>query len=395
MKHGLQMTQVTVICANIADLLYDLSLYGITLHHIRMQDELTASFCIRQSHYQIVVTLVETSDGRITESVPASAALLVKNILSRPVLILGAVMILLLTLLIPTRILFLEVTGNEQLTRFEILEAASKCGLKFGTVRRDVRSESIKNHLLAELSGLKWVGVNTHGCVAIISVQERATVSIEQNMCMVSSIVASCDGVIRELTVKSGNPLCYVGQAVKRGQLLVSGYSDCGRCIYGTRADAEIYAQTKHTMSISSLPKTIKREHRLEFSKKIGLIIGKKRINFYKGSGISDATCVRMYMEYPLTLPGGFQLPISFCVQEETSYASVSTDADPVKSEAIMKTSALTYLHSQMVAGVVVQENYQVTEWDGAVHMLGLYTCDEMISQTRNEEIIINYEQTD
>ena len=395
MKHALQMTQVTVICANVTGLLYDLSLNGITLHHIRMQDELTASFFVRQSHYQLTVALIEASDGRIVESVPASVALLFKSMLRRPVMILGAAMILLLTLLIPTRLLFFEVTGNEQLTQLDILEAAAKCGLKFGAVRRNVRSENIKNHLLAELSELKWVGVNTCGCVAIISVQERATVSKDPDMCMVSSIVASCDGVIREMTVKNGNPQCHIGQAVKKGQLLVSGYSDCGRCIYGTRADAEIYAQTKHTLSISSLPKTVKRGHILELNKKFGLIIGKKRINFYKGSGISDATCVRMYMEYPLTLPGGFQLPVSFCVQEETSYASVSTDADPVKTEAIMKASALTYLHSQMVAGVVVQENYQVTEWDGAVHMLGQYTCDEMISQTRNEEIIINYEQTD
>ena len=395
MKTRFQMTQLTVISANISGLLFNMNLSGIPIHHIRIIDELTATFCIPQHDYHTVDNLVSAAGGRILKSVSASYTIVLKSILRRPALIFFAALILLMTIFIPTRLLFVRVTGNERLTQQEILETASYCGIKFGAVRRDIRSEQVKNRLLAELPDLKWVGVNTKGCVALISVQERAPTTKKPNISMVSSIVASCDGIIRNITVQNGNPLCRVGQAVKRGQLLVSGYSDCGRCIYGTRANAEIYAQTKHTLSNFTLNNCQSRDHKSGYRKKFGLIIGKKRINFYKGSGISDTTCVRMYMEYPLVMPGGFQLPVSFYVQKETSYATTQTVAAPLKVETIMKHAALTYLDSQMIAGKIIQENHQIAETDGAAQMLSQYICEEMISQTRNEEIINNYEQAD
>ena len=102
-----------------------------------------------------------------------------------------------------------------------------------------------------------------------------------------------------------------------------------------------------------------------------------------------------MYMEYPLAIPGGFQLPVSFYIQKETSYATVQTATAPSKAETIMKHAALTYLDGQMIAGRILQENHQISEMDGAVQMLSQYICEEMISQTRNEEIRNNYEQAD
>ena len=54
----------------------------------------------------------------------------------------------------------------------------------------------------------------------------------------------SRDGFIVSATVTRGNFLCRVGQSVKAGQVLISGYTDCGICIQATRAEGEIYAQT-------------------------------------------------------------------------------------------------------------------------------------------------------
>ena len=128
--------------------------------------------------------------------------------------------------------------------------------------------------------------------------------------------------------------------------------------------------------------------------RKYGLIIGKKRINFYKGSGISDTTCVRMYMEYPLTLPGGFQLPLSLTVQEQTDYETTVLNLEAQKAGEIMNVYAQDYLQSQMIAGKVEQGNYQITKAGGVVRLVGQYLCDEMIGQIRSEEITNYYEQT-
>ena len=395
MKASFQMSQLTVICANMSGLLFRLNLHGVTLHHLCRKDELTASFCVRQGQYHLAVKIIEQDGGKIESTIPASGYLLLKGFLRRPVLIFGCVLLMFLTLFIPTRILFVSISGNERIPQRQILALASECGVSFGVSRNEIRSEKVKNRLLSALPELKWVGVNTSGCVAQISVRERAPSETKTNEPMVSSLVASCDGVIREITVRSGNPICRVGQAVKKGQLLVSGYADCGRCIYGTRADAEIYAQTRRSLCLSALTEGYQKVDINRSRRKYGLIIGKKRINFYKGSGIYDTTCVRMYVEYPLTLPGGFQLPVVLTVQEEIDYDIIPVESEVQELEPILDQFARAYLESLMIAGKVCQGDYQLTETEGALHLAGQYICDEMIGQRRSEEIVNNYEQTD
>lgn len=388
-----QMVQLTVICANISGLLYELSVAGVGLHHVDQTDELNVAFCVRQSQYQQTIKIVEQFGGKIVKSVYASGSILIKCFIRRPMLVLGMALLLLLTFYLPTRVLFVTVSGNERLPQRQIMDAASDCGIRFGAVRQRVRSEQVKNQLLSVLPELKWVGVNTRGCVAHISVQERALPQVNEKEPMVSSLVATSDGIIREITVTSGNPVCRVGQAVKKGQVLVSGYTDCGRCIYGTRSSGEIYAQTRRIAGAIALTKGIQKEPDGTLSKKYGFFVGKKRINFYKGSGISDATCVRMYREYPLTLPGGFQLPIGLTVQREVKCDVVTMQVDCADSERILQRCTQMYLESQMIAGKIEQANGQFIKSEGALRWVGQYCCDEMIGQARSEEIAENYGQ--
>lgn len=387
--------RMKVICADTSGMLSRLNAHGIPLLDVRKLDELTVSFCIPQDRTKGAIELIERLGGNVSHKQLATGNLMFRSILQRPVLIMGLFIVLILTFYLPSRILFVNVIGNERISEQKIIAAASDCGIHFGAVRHEVRSEKVKNRLLAKIPDLKWVGINTKGCVAEISVRERAPSESNADTPMVSSLVASRDGVIRELTVKHGNPICRVGQAVKKGELLVSGYTDCGRCIYGTRADAEIYAQTWRALNVTTVTNALQRTEEGPTNKKIGLLIGKKRINFYKGSGISDVTCVRMYYEYPLTLPGGFQLPIALTVQKQISCAVAPVQSTLERKEPILQQYAHSYLESQMIGGKVGHGDYQIAETPGVLRLTGQYICDEMIGQTRSEEIINQYEQTD
>ena len=395
MKIPFQMVQLSVTSANMSGLLFDLNTHGITLHQVHRADELTASFCIRRSQYRDAVNVIRQLGGKIEKIQPASGSILLKGILRRPILMFGGGLLLILTLYLPTRVLFVTVSGNELIPQRKILAVASDHGLNFGAARHAVRSEKVKNQLLSALPELKWVGVNTTGCVAQITVRERAATEKKDDQSIVSSLVASCDGVIQEMTVRSGTPICRVGQAVTKGQLLVSGYSDCGRCIYLTKADAEIFAQTRRPLRLSMLTEGHKKVSVNGLKRKYGLLIGKKRINFYKGSGICDTTCGRMYKEYPLTLPGGFQLPIALTLQTEIVYETISLNTGSQNRELILDQFARSYLETRMIAGKVEQGDYQIVETDEALHLIGQYICTEMIGQTRSEEIVKYYEQTD
>jgi hypothetical protein len=174
---------------------------------------------------------------------------------------------------------------------------------------------------------------------------------------------------------------------VQKGQVLISGYLDCGQVITTTRSDGEIFANTRHIIeSITPAQRLVRgqmRAARSDFS----LLLGKKRINFMKGSGIYDGTCVKMYSEYYLTLPGGYRLPVAF-VKETVYVYDVLTerrDANLVRTQ----TSEFTkrYLQSRQIALSILDAQEVMTETDGVFKFTGHYACTEMIGREQGEQI--------
>jgi hypothetical protein len=203
-----------------------------------------------------------------------------------------------------------------------------------------------------------------------------------------SSIVAARDGVITNCTASKGNLLCHPGQAVKKGQVLISGYNDFGLTIQLTQAQGEVYARTSREIAAYTPSTATARDEKSGSTKKYAIIIGKKRINFYKGSGISGATCDKMYSERYLTLPGGFQLPICLVTEVWTQYQCSSQEADAEQTEQLLKQFTNKYLPSVMIAGRVLQSTEQFTMENDAYLLSGNCACLEMIGLEVNEEII-------
>ena len=310
-----------------------------------------------------------------------------KGLLKRPVLLLGMTLIIALTLVLPSRVLFVQVQGNEMVPSRLILEAAANSGIGFGASRREVRSEKMKNTLLSAVPQLQWAGVNTYGCVAVISVRERSTGTQGETDHSVSSIVASRDGFVLSCTVTRGNGLVTVGQAVKEGEVLISGYTDCGLSIEATRAEGEILAQTRRELTVITPSEQLVRGEQAGESTKFSLLLGKNRINFYQGSGISDASCVKMYSKYVLTLPGGFELPVALIKETVISYDSEPVQIAQEDAAAVLSSFASDYLKGQMVAGTITDRLEAVFPEEGIYRLTGNYVCTEMIGKRQQEQI--------
>ncbi len=307
----------------------------------------------------------------------------------RPVLVLGILALLVFSLWVPGRVFFVRVEGNLNVPAAQIIEQAEKSGIGFGASRREVRSEKMKNLLLDRMPQLQWAGVNTYGCVAVITVRERSDPDITEDSPGVSSIVASQDALIREMTVLQGSALCKPGQAVKAGQVLVSGYTDCGIYIQAQQAKAEIFGQTRRQLSAVIPLKYQYRQENTGVYQSFSLILGKNRINLWKDSGNLGSSCAKIVMDYDLTLPGGFVLPVRLSV--ETVYVCHSQTNEAENAQAVLDDFAQDYLAGQMVAGKV-QNAGQVIATQGDICRLdGIYDCYEMIGITRIEENLGSY----
>lgn len=383
---GLVVVRIT--SADLSGILSQISVRNIQLLRVEWSDDLICQATVYQIDCGIIEKLVKTRGDKIEIIRKIGVYWGARSLLRRPVLVFGTIIFLLIALYMPSRILFVNVKGNSVIPANKILEAADNCGISFFASRREIRSEKIKNVLLEQIPELQWVGVNTAGCVATISVTEKSAADQKKTDNAVGSIIASRDGVIKECTVTRGEPVCRVGQAVKAGQVLVSGYTDCGIAIKATRAEAEIYAQTLRDLEVITPVNAVQRGQVISTKTIFSVLIGKKLINLFKDSGISDAGCVKMYKEYYLTLPGGFQLPLGL-LRQTRIYYSDQTETTPQENTYLWLTnSAEDYLCRQMIAGQILSQDRSVSVQNGVCILEGQYACLEMIGQFKREEFI-------
>ena len=365
---------------------------GICLHDVKRIDEVTVTCYIAQHDFSAAENILVRRGAGVRAIEKKGVLYFLIGLLHRPILSMGVLLLAFLSMYLPTRVLFVEVQGNTSLPARLILDEAERCGIRFGISRKAVRSEQTKNQLLSAIPQLQWAGINTRGCVATISVREKSVQSDELvDKYEVSHIVARRDGIITNCIVQQGTSMCKVGQAVKAGQILVSGYTDCGLKIQASQAAGEIRAVTIRNLEAIMPKHDSIRGDVIGSETRIRLLIGKKLINLCKGSGISDSTCVKMYTRKYITLPGGRSLPIALEIERCYFYEQTSNPVSQESAETFLQSAANDYLCSQMIAGEILRTDAQYCQTDGGYTLSGRYICSEMIGQLIHEESIYKH----
>ena len=359
----------------------------IELFNLKRYSELTVSFQIKRENRALLEEICKKRGENIRARKKLGIYWFVRKGLKRPVLLFGGAALLALVCWLPTRVLFVSVEGNLHLPERKILAAAEECGIRFGSSRRAVRSEKMKNALLAAVPELQWAGVNTNGCRAVISVREKCSGEQEKPAKTAASVTAVRDGYVLYCNAVKGNLQVGPGDTVREGQVLISAYTDCGFCIRAERAEGEILAQTNREIRAVAPLQRVRKGNIQEEKRKISLLIRKKRFFLWKDSGIREGSCDRMYEEYYITLPGGFQLPFALCVERYIFRDSIQSQIPEEEAGAELERFAEKYLSRQMVGGSIVRKKQTVANENGLLTLTGNYVCVEMIGKVRQEQI--------
>ena len=359
---------------------------NVTVWDVQIESELSALASITAGEYKKAKKICQRLGSGTELLTQAGVFWLIHQLQKRAILIVGFLILAILTAWLPTRIFFWEVVGNEKIPANYIISQLQQEGVTFGCKRSEIRSEKLKNQLLAQIPQLEWVGVTTSGCVAKIWVSESQTMKDDIKDETIGNIVALCDGVVNNITVTKGNPICKPGQAVQKGQILISGYENCGFILKHSGAEGEVYASTYRILEGVSPAFGHERTELNYVFKKFTLRIGKKLIKLSKDSGISYTSCVKMYLEKYVTLPGGFRLPVSFVVE---TYFDYETNVYNSSEEdfAWLSEEVEAYLQSQMLGGSILNGDFQLEPTDDLYRFRGAYSCTEQIGMNRIEEI--------
>ena len=311
----------------------------------------------------------------------------VKSTMKRPALLAGVLFLMIFFLYLPSRVLFIKVSGNQLVPGTRILEAAKECGVGFLSSRREIRSEAVKNRLLQQIPELSWVGINTKGCVAEILVRELPEKPEVTHTSGISCIIANRDGIVTKSIVRQGSLLCSPGQAVEKGEVLISGMREEGKVKRMGPSAGEVFAITQRNFSVVTPVSALHKGEIQETSHEYTLLIGKKRMKICGSSGNWDTTCGRMYTEYYITLPGGWKLPVGL---GQDTYVCTELIQRPKGTESLyreMMAWADRCLQRKMTAGRILRREESLDTGEGIYRLTGKYLCHEMIGRVRQEKI--------
>ncbi len=217
-----------------------------------------------------------------------------------------------------------EVKGNDRLTADEVEELLSACELGVGSYIPAIDTRKAENRVLMSSSKLSWVSLYLEGTTLSVQVIETETHTGEQVPSPTSSpanLVAACDGQIERIELFRGQVMVGCGQAVKAGELLVSGVYDSATVGYRyTRAAGHIWARTEreycirmplsYTEKVYSESKALARTlHFFNFS-----------LNFFQSTGNYGDSCDIIKTETEFHTPKGLPLPLSLTSEDARTY---------------------------------------------------------------------------
>lgn len=237
----------------------------------------------------------------------------------------GAVIFLLITVLSSTVLWDVRVVGNVTADADDIKKELSACGLTLGMPIASIDTPTIETTVLIESDTIAWISINITGNVATAEIREAVPEPVENDY-FSADVVAERDGVVEWFEDMGGNALVGIGDSVKKGDVLISGYYPEEEFV-GERytvARGKVFARTERDFSVS-IPLTYdKKEYTGRKKCEKYIILFEKEVKIFGNSGNLYANCDTIDTIEYFELGRGVLLPFGVRTVEYSEYETVS-----------------------------------------------------------------------
>ena len=271
------------------------------------------------------------------------------------------------------------IEGNQTIPDGIIRQALSQCGVDIGAFWPSFSQDQIRNSVLLRVPGLRWMTVSVRGSHARVVVREsREHLPVTQEKQLVK-IVAAKAGLVESVQPLHGTALTEPGSAVLPGEELIGGYTTGRFNVQGpTRAMGTVTARTWYELTAQSPLETRTKVPAGRETVQWALILGKTRINFYKGSSICPAGCDKIIESHTLQSVGVFTLPITL---ERTVYTAyeIQPAETPGLREQMEELLMQRLLQAVGPDGEVTESQFTASAEDGVMYVTLRAECREQI----------------
>ncbi|CAK7071024.1 sporulation protein YqfD [Tissierella sp.] len=204
----------------------------------------------------------------------------------RKMLVAGFLLFLMTIFLLTSTIWKVEILGNEQTPKEEIISLLKSNNISIGKLKFNMEKEAIKDILIDNYDYFSFISVNIKGTKLIIEVKEEDLPPEKIDKSYPCHIVAKKKGVVVKVIPKNGKAVVEKGGVVNEGEILITGIlnNENTQEHILVHAEGEVLALTRYS-SIIKEP-IIKNEEKYtgKVHKQKGIKIKDKGIMFMKGS---------------------------------------------------------------------------------------------------------------
>ncbi len=150
---------------------------------------------------------------------------------------------------------FVQITGCDKIEKSEIRAILDSLNVRAGTPRGELELPELNRAVAAADGRIAWAGARLDGVILYVDIVETGDEPHIVKTSPPASIYAARDGVITRIVAYNGRPLVHVGDAVLKGELLISGNMSAeGQAQHWVRARGEAVAQVLYRFTYTAGP---------------------------------------------------------------------------------------------------------------------------------------------
>ncbi len=270
----------------------------------------------------------------------------------------------------------ITVSGNKTLTDEQILEAFSHCGVKIGARASSISSQQAEYQAKKELPLIAWASVNVKGSSVEIVVSELTLAPEFPDTSSPCNIIADEDGTVISVETASGKEQVKSGDAVLKGDLLISGITENLDGTYNLKsARGKVFAKVKKELTACYENEKFLRQ--TDFSKRYILCVFSLEIPLGVPLKEDEVFTQESYLSN-----GKTTLPLGIITQRACSYG----DAQELGQEYIKVFCAKKYAekYREMYTGCeeIISQSFSSENTQYSQVFSGEYECKKEIGKT-------------
>ena len=196
----------------------------IELWNIKRENAIKLHTSVEIKNFKLLRCICKKTKCKVKIEKKSGLPFVIKKYKKRKVFIIILLIIIMGIITLSNFIWNIEVEGNSNIPKEELISLASKYGLSVGQWKGKIDEKDVINKIRLERADIAWVGIDIKGTNAIIEIVEadkKPEIIDEDEYC---NIVADKDAMITKVSAQNGTPLVKAGDIVKKGDTLIAGW---------------------------------------------------------------------------------------------------------------------------------------------------------------------------